>query len=55
MPLLRAPVPFFVGMPASLLTDDLRNALCSSGVVIVDLDKHAVTGTALSALVSVTL
>eukprot|EP00750_Incisomonas_marina_P023920 INCI5067.4.p1 GENE.INCI5067.4~~INCI5067.4.p1 ORF type:complete len:2987 (-),score=541.17 INCI5067.4:2687-10468(-) len=44
MPLLRAPVPFFVGMPASLLTDDLRNALCSSGVVIVDLDKHAVTG-----------
>ena len=44
MPLLRAPVPFFVGMPSSLLTPDLREALTASCVVIADLDKHTVTG-----------
>jgi hypothetical protein len=32
MPLLRAPVPFFVGIPSALLDSELREALTVSGV-----------------------
>lgn len=44
MPLLRAPVPYFIGMPADLMHPELRASLLGSGVVIADLDLATLSG-----------
>ena len=44
MPLLRAPFPYFVGMPSQLLDPELRTSLTASGVVIADLDSNSLCG-----------